>query len=198
MEKSVFVYSFLSTVVFIPINGKAENAHSKYYIPDKELLELRKNYVSVDKGRRGGIIEGKDGAKRRISGATGGISGALKPDSQRAQEHAERYYESVRHMTNDTKRISEATGIKKDKIDKIKIHIFVQKHNLIDGYKRFDPSYGMALSWQRLINGKSIQEKDIVLLKHEYMELRLMEKGLSQDEAHIKTSQRYNYAKYCD
>lgn len=61
MEKSVFVYSFLSTVVFIPINGKAENAHSKYYIPDKELLELRKNYVGVDRSIRGGIIEGKGG-----------------------------------------------------------------------------------------------------------------------------------------
>ena len=47
------------TVVFIPVNGKAENAHSKYYIPDKELLELRKKYVGVDRSGRGGIIEGK-------------------------------------------------------------------------------------------------------------------------------------------
>lgn len=51
------------TVVFIPINGKAENAHSKYYIPDKELLELRKNYVGVDRSGRGGIIERKGGIK---------------------------------------------------------------------------------------------------------------------------------------
>ena len=49
------------TVVFIPINGRAENAHSKYYIPDKELLELRKNYVGVDRSGRGGIIKGKGG-----------------------------------------------------------------------------------------------------------------------------------------
>ena len=47
------------TVVFIPVNGKAENAHSKYYIPDKELLELRKNYAGVDRSGGGGIIEGK-------------------------------------------------------------------------------------------------------------------------------------------
>lgn len=53
------------TVAFIPINGKAENAHSKYYIPDKELLELRKNYVGVDRSGRGGIIEGKGGLSKR-------------------------------------------------------------------------------------------------------------------------------------
>lgn len=58
------------TVVFIPINGKAENAHSKYYIPDKELIELRKNYVGIDRSGRGGIIEGKGGgySERGISG----------------------------------------------------------------------------------------------------------------------------------
>lgn len=54
------------TVVFIPINGRAENAHTKYYIPDKELIELRKNYVGVDRSGRGGIIEGKDGASATI------------------------------------------------------------------------------------------------------------------------------------
>ena len=101
-------------------------------------------------------------------------------------------------MTTDTKKISDATRIKKDKIDKIKNHIFVREHDLIDGHKRFDASYDMAQSWQRLTNGKLIQKKDMVLLKHEYMELRLMEKGLSQNEAHIKASKRYNYAKYCE
>ena len=130
-----------------------------------------------------------------ISGAT---SGALNPFSKEAQEHADRYYESVRHMKTDTKKISDATGIKKDKIDKIKQHVFIKEHDLFDGHRRFDSSYDMALSWQRLIQGKSIQKKDIVLLKHEYMELRYMEKGFTQDEAHIKASKRYNYAKYCE
>lgn len=101
-------------------------------------------------------------------------------------------------MTTDTKKISDATGIKKDKIDKIKNHVFIQEHDLIDGRKRFDASYDMAQSWQRLMSGKNIQEKDMVLLKHEYMELRLMEKGFTQDEAHIRTSKRYNFAKYCE
>lgn len=50
---------FHHRVKVIKINGKAENAHSKYYIPDKELIELRKNYVGVDRSGRGGIIEWK-------------------------------------------------------------------------------------------------------------------------------------------
>ncbi len=194
MEKSVFVYSFLSTVVFIPINGKAENAHSKYYIPDKELLELRKNYVGVDRSDGGGIIEGKGGAKRRISGATGGISGALKPDSQRAQEHAERYYESVRKMKNNHERIAVNTGFSAEEVMRVKSFIFLEKHNLGGSEPEyFYPSYEMAQSWQRLIDGKNIQKHDITLLKHELMERNLMEQGYSQSEAHRMTEQQYDY-----
>ena len=128
---------------------------------------------------------------------TGAISGALNPVSKAAQKHAVQYYESVRHMKTDTARIAEATGIARDKIEKIKKHIFFHEHDLLDGRRRFDPDYEMAQSWQRLING-DFKEQDIILLKHEYSELRYMEKGLSQNEAHIKASRRYNYAKYCD
>ena len=55
----------------------------------------------------------------------------------------------------------------------------------------------MAQSWQRLIDG-NIKEQDMILLKHEYAELRYMEKGLTQNVAHIKASHRYNFAKYCE
>ena len=174
---------------------------------EKPLIYVHKRYIIEKKpvfgdGHR--IVDNvPDGESRGGGGASGvgvsgAISGALNPYSKEAQEHADRYYEAVRHMTTDTKKISDATRIKKDKIDKIKNHIFVREHDLIDGHKRFDASYDMAQSWQRLTNGKLIQKKDMVLLKHEYMELRLMEKGLSQNEAHIKASKRYNYAKYCE
>ena len=136
-------------------------------------------------------------AKKRGIINTGATSGALNPDSKEAQEHAERYYGLVCHMITDTATIAQNTGISQDKIEKIKKHIFVDKHHLTGGYRKFDPSYHMAESWQRLISG-NYREEDIVLLKHEYAELRYMEKGYSQDEAHIKASKRYNYAKYCD
>ncbi len=139
----------------------------------------------VDKSGGSGIIN------------TGAISGALNPYSKEAEKHAVQYYEAIRHMKTDTKKISAATGIGQDKIDKIKNHVFITEHDLLTGKKRFDPSYEMAQSWQRLISG-SFKEQDIVLLKHEYAELRYMEKGYSQNEAHIRASKKYNYAKYCD
>ena len=139
----------------------------------------------VDKSGGSGIIN------------TGAISGALNPYSKEAEKHAVQYYEAIRHMKTDTKKISAATGIGQDKIDKIKNHVFITEHDLLTGKKRFDPSYEIAQSWQRLISG-SFKEQDIVLLKHEYAELRYMEKGYSQNEAHIRASKKYNYAKYCD
>lgn len=165
-------------------------------------LKLRRGIIEERENNDPDFIQDPDTGQMQGSRPSGGddntASGGLNPDSKKAQEHADRYYESVRHMTTDTKKISEATGIKKEKIDKIKNHVFIQEHDLVDGRKRFGASYDMAQSWQRLTSGKGIQEKDMVLLKHEYMELRLMEKGLTQDEAHIIASKRYNYAKYCE
>lgn len=162
-----------------PVRFSPEEARAK----EREVLEQRAERLT--NGGESGIIN------------TEAISGALNPYSKEADDHAKRYYESVRHMKTDTQKISTATGISQDKIDKIKDHVFVKEHELLDGKHRFAPSYDMAQSWQRLING-SFEDKDIVLLKHEYAELRYMEKGLTQNEAHIKASKKYNYAKYCE
>ena len=151
----------------------------------KTVWAERKAKSGLDNGSRSGIMN------------TGVISGALNPYSKEAEKHAVQYYESVRHMKTDTQKISAATGISRDKIDKIKNHVFITEHDLLTGHKRFDSSYDMAQSWQRLING-DFKEQDIVLLKHEYAELRYMEKGYSQNEAHILASKKYNYAKYCE
>ena len=166
--------------------------------PKKAEMPLR-GIKNVDDGKIRGMNSNKHIAKSADSGImkTEKVSGALNPLSSKAEEHATRYYESVRHMKTDTEKISKATGISKDKLDKIKKHVFVAEHNLIDGKRRFDPDYEMAQSWQRLIDG-NIKEQDMILLKHEYAELRYMEKGLTQNVAHIKASHRYNFAKYCE
>ena len=125
---------------------------------------------------------------------SGAISGALDPDSEKADEHAERYYASVRKMKTDFKRIAKNTGYDSATIKSIKDFIFIDKHYLRDGsFRRFDPSYEMSQSWQRLIDGKNIQPHDLTLIKHEVMERDLMKTGLSQNEAHIITSEKYNY-----
>lgn len=81
-------------------------------------------------------------------------------------------------------------------IEKIKKYVFVDTHFFAGGeVKRFDSSYEMAESWQRLIEGKKILPHDLTLLKHELMECDLVQQGHTQEEAHVLTSAIYNYAK---
>lgn len=130
---------------------------------------------------------------RAISG--GRITNTYSPA---ARAHAERYYGLVREMKTDVARIAQNTGYSVDVIQKIKDFIFIEKHDLGDPEpRRFDPSFSMAQSWQRLINGTPAPH-DLTLLKHEIFERELMKQGLSQDAAHIEASKLYNYAKECD
>ena len=142
------------------------------------------------------VIPGK---KMLTSGADSGIikkiSGALNPDSERADEHAQRYYAAVRKMKTDVSRIARNTGFSSELVQSIKDFIFMEKHELGDRTDYFDPDYKMAESWQRLIDGKDIKPHDLTLLKHEQMERDLMKQGYSQAEAHKITSKTYNYAK---
>lgn len=137
-----------------------------------------------------------NGLKSVKSGGT--INGGLERFSSEADNHAKRYYAAVRKMTTDCERISKNTGYTKDEIQAVKKFVFMDEHDLGDGIRRFDPSYEMAQSWQRLIDGSDIKRHDLTLLKHEMMEKRLMDTGLSQDEAHIITSKTYNYQKEAD
>jgi hypothetical protein len=122
-----------------------------------------------------------------------GAYGALEPWSKEATLHAERYYNAVRAMKSDYIKIAENTGFTAEEIKSIKDFIFYEEHDLSDGYERFAPSYEMAQSWQRLIDGKDIKPHDITMLKHEILEKELITQGLSQTEAHIEASKIYNY-----
>ena len=126
-------------------------------------------------------------------------AGALNPESDRAQTHALVYYESVRHMRTDANRIAKNTGFDVKDILEIKQFIFMDEHDLGEnGIRRFFPSFEMAQSWQRLIDGKHIQSHDLTLLRHELLERQLILDGKSQDEAHAEASTVYNYAKESD
>ena len=156
--------------------------------------------VSKDNGGIGKMYSPeKIGEKSLTSGADSGIikkiSGALNPDSERADEHAQRYYAAVRKMKTDVSRIARNTGFSSELVQSIKDFIFMEKHELGDRTDYFDPDYKMAESWQRLIDGKDIKPHDLTLLKHEQMERDLMKQGYSQAEAHKITSKTYNYAK---
>ena len=124
---------------------------------------------------------------------TGATSGALSPDSQRAQDHAEKYYESVRNRRGDVERIAEHTGFSIGVIKAIKDHVFTNEHRFADGrIERFTPDYEQSQAWQRLENG-SHTEDDIVFLRHELSELRLMQNGVVYETAHEQANTEFNW-----
>lgn len=124
------------------------------------------------------------------------VSGALNPTGKAAREHAKRYYGLIRKMKTDVARIAKNTGYGSDQIMQIKQYLFFDSHILSGGKReRFAPDYDMAQSWKRLLEGVDIQEHDLTLLKHEMMEMELVASGMSQAEAHKRTSAIYNYAK---
>ena len=62
-------------------------------------------------------------------------------------------------------------------------------------YQRFDCSFEIAQSWQRLSDENlTIEPHDITLLRHELLEISLVREGLSQNEAHESASKKYDYA----
>jgi len=128
------------------------------------------------------------------------LTGALsRNDNKRMDKHAELFYEEVRHRHGDEEKIAKNTGFRIDDIKEIKLHMFFNKYDLgEDEPKRFDPDYDQAVSWQRLVEGKNIQEMDLILLGHELREYNLMKTGLSYDEAHIIANRTYDYGKYID
>ena len=70
----------------------------------------------------------------------------------------------------------------------------METHLLITGIHRFDPSFEIAETWQRLSDMQEyVQPHDELLIPHELMEMDLINKGMSQEEAHRKTCEKYDY-----
>ena len=130
-----------------------------------------------------------------VTGASGAIP---RDDVTRMSEHANRYYEEIRKRTSDVEKIAKNTGFSIDDIKTIKQHVFFNEYDLGGSEEeRFAADYDMSISWQRLIDGKSIQDMDIIMLKHELMEYNLMkEKEMSYFDAHNVTEKTHNYSQY--
>ena len=99
-------------------------------------------------------------------------------------------------MSTDVRKIAKNTGMKKRDIAEIKAYVFEDEHVIYGDVRRFDPSYEMALSWQRLIDGRNIQEQDLILLQHELMEMKLVKDGIPLEVAHVQASKAFDFAKY--
>ena len=99
-----------------------------------------------------------------ITGASGAIP---KSDIKRRDAHAERYYAEIRKRNSDVDEIAQNTGLSGDDVKKIKDHLFNNKYDLGGPEPQtFDSDYNIAVSWQRLIDGRNIQDMDNVLLSH--------------------------------
>ena len=173
-------------------SGEASARITEWNRRQKDFLE--QTGLKADRTR---VVVGKTVEKQGKNSIikSGAVSGARNPSSKEAREHAERYYGLVRSMKTDVARISETTGFAEEDIQTVKNYIFMEKHDLGGAeLEYFAPDYMMAESWQRLIDGKP-ELHDITLLNHEIMERDLMKKGIPQNEAHIKASGKYNYAK---
>lgn len=135
----------------------------------------------------------------KICGAL--ISGAIiDPNSKEATKHARLYYEEIRHRRDDILKIANNTGYTPEEILRIKNYLFMDMHDLETGYRRFDENFHIAQSWQRLSekDSKLIKPHDFTLIKHEILEMSLIDNGMNQNEAHIYAEGTFNYRKESD
>ena len=165
------------------------------YVPDKNRRQdvWSKQWNDPEKRDR---IEERILLSKQANPISGGISGAISDtNSPEARKFAKTEYGSIRKRKVDIKRIAENTGYSEKQIEEIKNYLFIDKHDLDDGEsRRFDPSFEIAQSWNRLMRGNA-EKHDLTLIKHEIFEKELIGKGLSQDEAHRLASKKYNYRK---
>ncbi len=127
---------------------------------------------------------------------SGGISGAItNEETEEAHKYAILEYEKIRNDKHDIDKIVQNTGFKDLQIKIIKNYLFYDKHKRIDGSEeRFDPDFYIAQSWHRLAyEPHNIKEHDLILIKHESMELSLVMQGYEQNIAHNITNEKYNY-----
>nr|DAE80094.1 MAG TPA: minor capsid protein [Caudoviricetes sp.] len=133
-------------------------------------------------------------------------SGALTmkndPLGRKREAHAKRYYAEItnRKPYIVINKIAKNGNISKKSAENIYNHVFIERHKFIDGSTHmFDPDYDMAESFRRILDGKDIKPHDIVLLKHENLELNLMKKyNLVYEDAHDITIRKYDYQKALD
>lgn len=111
-----------------------------------------------------------------------------------ADEIAHNFYEQMRITKSDIDTIAQHTGIDRNIIEKIKNHVFYEKHILKDGtIGQFAPCENMAVAWNRLMTGNFVQS-DLRLLQHEFAESLLVNgQELAYEAVHPTVNEVYNW-----
>ncbi|MBD9000561.1 MAG: hypothetical protein EGQ92_10415 [Lactobacillus ruminis] len=96
-----------------------------------------------------------------------------------------------RNRKDSVNKISKASAMPVKDASEVCAHIFEDKHltvdkngNLVQAY--FDPNYEMSQSFSRIFNGTGITKNDIIMLRHELYERKLMKSNpkMTYYEAH--------------
>ena len=130
------------------------------------------------------------------SGALGALNDANDPYREKREAHAERYYEEIRRSKPEPiiRKLADRSGISIKSAQKVYKHIFMNEYDFDGVQKRFDPSYEMAQSIQRILLGENVQEHDIILVHHERLEYELMTRyGKDYETAHRLTCRKHDY-----
>lgn len=176
--------------------GNLYSKWNKFSLKNLSIYNKQKRLIKQGYEEKEIISKAKGLCTKNTSLISGGR--IVDPDSEEANEFAKKYYGQIRKMSNDVYEISRNTGKSLEEIRCIKNYIFIDKHNFLDGsHKRFDPDCAMAHSWQRLAQyiKEPIQQHDLILLEHELLEIKLVNEGIPQEEAHIIASEKYDYSR---
>ncbi|SIJ47256.1 NAD+--asparagine ADP-ribosyltransferase [Mycobacteroides abscessus subsp. abscessus] len=137
----------------------------------------------------------------RIPKPSGALNDTNDPYQKKRNKHANVYYQSVRRRNKkiEIDIISRNTKLNKNLVKRAYEHLFINKYSLDGGINRFHPDYYIAVSWQRLREGKNIKEQDLVLLRHEALEHYLMNKyNYKYIDAHKIVERKYDYSRYIE
>ncbi|MGI6205521.1 MAG: hypothetical protein ACOYJI_02660 [Anaerovoracaceae bacterium] len=167
-----------------------KKASNQLLLEDKQAKERR---IAADKAFR------EEQKIRKTSNMMGAYTDDNDPYFKKRDAAAERLYKEIsnRKKKYEVAAISKNTGIDEEDVGRAYEHLFKRKHLFKDGtVKKFDSDYYMAISWQRLREGKNIQEHDLILLKHEIAEEKIMGDKLEipYEKAHNEVNKKYNYA----
>ena len=145
----------------------------------------------------GRIVKGEHGAINERAKSFTKFVPELKGD-----EKAKKLYIKFAQRSSEkcSEKIAKIDGFTKEDGLEIYNHIFADKHLTVDKYTeeliqaKFDPDSTMAQSFQRIFNGQKLLPEDIISLKHERHERKLMKDDptLTYGEAHNRTNKLYN------
>ena len=124
----------------------------------------------------------------------------IDSESKEAEAFAKMYYQEIRSMKTDVRKIAKNAGYKSSEIQRVKNYLFLEKSRYDEETGKmeyFHPDCAIAQSWQRLMLGKDIKPHDLTLIRHELyeMEIKTVNPGIGHQEAHTIAASRFDYGR---